>query len=125
MEIKTAHIVDLGRGPQLEGHRLTVMDVFYYLHRGYDFDFIRQAMPSLSREAFDTIADYVNEHRAELIEKDRQIEDRIQREIADQQARGAIFGTPDENLTAEQRAAGLKKKMMEKLAEKNGARHPG
>ena len=35
---QTVRIVDLGRGPQIEGHRLTVMDVFYYLHRGYDFD---------------------------------------------------------------------------------------
>jgi hypothetical protein len=33
MDSKTVRIVDIGRGPQIEGHRLTVMDVFYYLHR--------------------------------------------------------------------------------------------
>jgi hypothetical protein len=34
MNTKKIQIVDLGRGPQIEGHRLTVMDVFYYLHHG-------------------------------------------------------------------------------------------
>ena len=48
-ETQIVQIVDLGRGPQIEGHRLTVMDVFYYLHRGYDFDFVHMAMPSLPR----------------------------------------------------------------------------
>jgi hypothetical protein len=35
MQIKSARIVDRGRGPQIEGSRVTVMDVFRYLHRGY------------------------------------------------------------------------------------------
>jgi hypothetical protein len=43
-ERPAVQIADLGRGPQIEGYRLTVMDVFYYLHRGYEFDFIHQAM---------------------------------------------------------------------------------
>src|SRR5207248_564481 len=34
----TIEIVDRGCGPQLSASRITVMDVFYYLHRGYDFD---------------------------------------------------------------------------------------
>lgn len=68
-------IVDLGRGPQIEGHRLTVMDVFYYLHRGYDFDFIHAAMPSLTREQFDAVVEYVNAHHDELVEKDRRVQD--------------------------------------------------
>ena len=46
--LKTIRIVDTGRGPQIEGSRITVMDVFYYLRRGYDFDFIHRAMPSLT-----------------------------------------------------------------------------
>src|SRR5690242_15890028 len=68
-------IVDLGRGPQIEGHRLTVMDVFYYLHRGYDFDFIHQAMPSLTRDQFDAVVEYVGQHHDELVEKDRRVEE--------------------------------------------------
>lgn len=46
-------IVDRGRGPQLSTSRITVLAVFYYLHRGYDYDCIRQAIASLSREEFD------------------------------------------------------------------------
>src|SRR4051812_12802291 len=90
-----ARIVDIGRGPQIEGHRLTVMDVFYYLHRGYDFDFIHQAMPSLTREQFDAVVEYVNQHHAELVEADRRVEERIRREVAAQRARGGIFAEED------------------------------
>src|SRR5436309_10780932 len=88
MEAKTIQIVDYGRGAQLEGHRLTVMDVFYYLHRGRDFDFIHRAMPSLTREQFDAVVEYVNEHRDELEENDRRIEDRIKKGIEEQRAKG-------------------------------------
>jgi hypothetical protein len=42
-------IIDVGRGPQLSGSRITALDVFYYLHRVYDFDFIQRAIPSLTR----------------------------------------------------------------------------
>ena len=71
MNNKIVRIVDIGRGPQIEGHRLTVMDVFYYLHRGHDFDFIHRAMPTLTREQFDAVAAYVKEHHDELVEEDR------------------------------------------------------
>jgi hypothetical protein len=56
MSTETVQIIDRGRGPQLSTSRITVLDVFYYLHRGYDFTFIHRAMPSLSREEFDAIA---------------------------------------------------------------------
>ena len=72
MKTETLQIVDRGRGPQLSTSRITVLDVFYYLHRNYDFDLIHQAMPSLSREEFDAIVAYVTEHHEELVEKDRQ-----------------------------------------------------
>ena len=68
--MKTVQIIDLGRGPQIEGSRITVMDVFYYLHRGRDFDFTRRAMPSLTREQFDAVVAYVSEHHDELAEKE-------------------------------------------------------
>jgi uncharacterized protein (DUF433 family) len=124
MQTSTVRIVDLGRGPQIAGHRLTVMDVFYYLHRGYDFDLIHQAMPSLTREQFDAVVQYVNEHRDELIERDRRVEEFHKRGMEAQRARGGIFAASDENLTTEERVARLKEKMMQKPAEKNGARHP-
>src|SRR5437773_1164586 len=107
MNAKPIQIVDLGRGPQIEGHRLTVMDVFYYLHRGYDFDFIHRAMPSLTREQFDAVVAYVNEHRDELVEEDRRVDEFHQLGMEAQRARGGIFAESDEHLTAEERIARL------------------
>jgi len=118
----TIQIVDRGRGPQLSTSRLTVLDVFYYLHRGHDFEFIHRAMPSLTREEFDAVVAYVHEHRDELIERDRRAEDLIQRGVAEQRARGGIFTESDASLTTEERIARLTEKI--KLREQNGARHP-
>ncbi len=124
MQTNTIRIVDVGRGPQIEGHRLTVMDVFYYLHRGYDFAFIHQVMPSLTPEQFDTVVEYVNEHRGELVERDGRVEEFHKRGMEAQRARGGVFAENDENVTTEERVARLKEKMKHKLTEKNGARHP-
>src|ERR1700722_13269567 len=88
MSPKRVRIVDIGRGPQIEGHRLTVMDVFYYLHRGYDFDFIHRAMPTLTRDQFDAVVEYVKDHRDELAEMDRRVEERNKQGIAEQKAKG-------------------------------------
>jgi uncharacterized protein (DUF433 family) len=123
MNTNTVRIVDVGRGPQIEGHRLTVMDVFYYLHRGYDFDFIRRAMPSLTREQFDAVVAYVNAHHDELVEKDRRVDEFHEHGMEAQHARGGIFAENNETLTTEERVARLKDKMARKLAENNGARH--
>ncbi len=124
MNVTKVRIVDVGRGPQIEGHRLTVMDVFYYVHRGYEFDFIQRAMPSLTREQFDAVVEYVNEHRDELAEKDRRVDEFHQRGIEAQRARGGVFAESDEGLTTDERVARLREKMRSKLAERNGARHP-
>jgi uncharacterized protein (DUF433 family) len=111
METCKVRIVDIGRGPQIEGHRLTVMDVFYYLHRGYDFDFIHQAMPSLTREQFDAVVEYANLHSEELVEMDRQVDEFHRREIEAQHARGGIFAPSEEHLTTAERVARLREKM--------------
>src|SRR5438270_9104354 len=96
MKTKTVRIIEIGRGPQIEGHRLTVMDVFYYLHRGYDFDFIHRAMPTLTREQFDAVVEYVHGHHDELVEKDRRVEEFHQRGMEAQRARGGVFAESDE-----------------------------
>jgi uncharacterized protein (DUF433 family) len=117
-------IIDVGRGPQIEGHRLTVMDVFYYLHRGHNFDFIRRAMPTLSREQFDAVVAYVNEHHDELVQKDRRLQRRIRRGMADQKAKGLTHEI-DQTVPVEERAARLKEKLRRRLkeqAERNGGR---
>jgi hypothetical protein len=123
MKTATIEIVDRGRGPQLSTTRITVLDIFYYLHRGYDFDFIHQAMPSLTREEFDVVNDYVKAHYDELVEKDRKADEFHQRGMDAQHAKGGLFAPTDENLTTAERVARLKEKLTAK-AEKNGAGHP-
>ena len=117
-------LVDRGRGLQLSTSRITVMDVFYYLHRGYDFAVIHDIMPSLTHEEFDLIAAYVKDHYDELASKDRRIEEFHQRGIDAQRARGGIFAGSDDNLTTEERVARLKERLRQVQAEKNGARPP-
>src|SRR5439155_22222366 len=97
-------IIDRGRGPQLSTSRITVLDVFYYLRRGHDFDFIRRAMPSLTREEFDTAVEYVADHRDELIEQDRRAEESIRRGIEEQRANG-LYNDIDESIPPEERLA--------------------
>src|SRR6266446_2726432 len=104
MKTKTVRIVDVGRGPQIEGHRLTVLDVFYYLHRGHDFDFVHRALPNLTREQFDAVVEYVNAHRDELVQQDRRIQERIRQGIADQKSKGLIPEI-DPSVPVEERAA--------------------
>ena len=116
-------IVNRGCGPQLSTTRLTVMDVFYYLHRGYDFDFIHMAMPSLSREEFDVVVEYVKTHYDEMVERDRRSDEFVRKGIEAQRARGGIFAEVDENLSTEERVARLKAKIRQLQAEKNGAVH--
>src|ERR1700733_11829625 len=102
MKTENVSIVDHGRGPQLSTSRITVLDVFYYLHGGYDFDFIYRAMPSLTRMEFVLISAYVNDHHDELVEKDRRADEFHQRGMAEQRARGGIFAPSDENLSTEE-----------------------
>jgi hypothetical protein len=124
MKTETIEIVDRGRGPQLSTTRITVLDIFYYLHRGYGFDEIQQVMPSLTREGFDVVADFIKAHHSELVEQDRRADEFHKRGMEAQHAKGGIFAAADENLTTEERVARLKEKIKQKQAEKNGARHP-
>jgi len=119
MKTETIHIVERGRGPQLSTSRLTVLDVFYYLHRGYDFDFIHQAMPSLSREEFDVAVDYVNAHHAEMVERDRRAEEFVQRGIAEQKAKG-LYEEIDDSVPVEERARRMTERLRRQLPERNG-----
>jgi hypothetical protein len=117
-------IVDQGRGPQLSTTRITVLDVFYYLHRGYQFDAIQQIMPALSREEFDVVVEYVKANHDQLVQSDRRAEQFIRRSILEQTAKG-LSRTSDESVPLEQRLARLKEKMRQRIAEKNGEGHPG
>jgi uncharacterized protein (DUF433 family) len=125
MKTETIEIVDRGRGPQLSTTRITVLDIFYWLHRGYDWEHIQRTMPSLTRAEFDVVMEYVNQHREELVEKDRRAEEYQEKRIAEQYARGGIFAPPDQNMTTEERVARLREIMKKRIAEKNGEGHPG
>ena len=125
MKTETIEIIEHRRGPQLSTTRITVLDIFYWLHRGYGWDKIHHSMPTLTREEFDVVMDYVNQHHDELVEKDRLADERTERRIAEQHARGGIFAPPDENMTTEEWIARLREKMNKRIAEKNGEGHPG
>jgi len=113
MNTNKVRIIDVGRGPQIEGHRITVMDVFYYVHRDCDFEFIQTAMPSLKREEYEAAMEYIRGHYEELAEKDEQIEERNRRGIEEQKAKGLYFEI-DESIPLEQRLATLKQKLIAK-----------
>jgi hypothetical protein len=74
-------IIDRSRGPQLSTSRITQLGAFYYLCRGDDFDLVHPAMPTLTREEFDVVVEYVEAHRVEMIEQDRRAEERIRHGI--------------------------------------------
>src|SRR5260370_32868900 len=114
MATSTVHIVDIGLGPQIEGERLTVLDVFYYLHRGHDFDFIHRALPRLTREQFDAVVDYASGHHDELVAADSYVEKCNQQAIAEQTAKG-LHREIDTSIPVEARAGRLKEKMRRKV----------
>src|ERR1700722_17267565 len=99
MKTETIEIVDRGRGPQLSTTRITVLDVFYWIHRGYGWEEISDLLPTLSLEEISVVKDYVAKHHAELVEKDRLAEEFKEKRIAEQRARGGIFAGPDPNQT--------------------------
>jgi uncharacterized protein (DUF433 family) len=123
MKTETIEIIDRGRGPQLSTTRITVMDIFYWSHRGYSWDDIRKEMPTLSQEELDVAIDYIDKHHDELVERDRAVEAIIQQRIAEQHARPG-FGPPDPNIPREERIERLKAKFRKRIAEKNGEGHP-
>jgi uncharacterized protein (DUF433 family) len=117
-------IVDRGRGPQLSTSRITVLDVFYYLHRGHDFDVIHEAMPTLTREEFDAVVGYVAAHRGALVEQDHRAEEAIRRGIAEQRAKG-LAPDIDESIPLAERIARLRARLHQRLAGTTGDRAAG
>src|SRR5438128_11439117 len=107
MKTRPVAIFDYGRGPELADSRLTVMDIFYYLHRGHGFDFIKQALPSLSREQFAAALEYIKDHRDELVERDRRAEEFIRAGISEQKAKG-LYSDIDESVPQSERIERLK-----------------
>lgn len=70
------NIIDKGRGPQLSTSRITVQDLVPYFQLNYNYDEILQVMPSLSVPEIQAVERYVDEHREEVMAKDRRIRER-------------------------------------------------
>lgn len=78
-ELREPRIIDRGRGPQLEGTRITVFAIMEYLEGGGSVGQIATAMPSLSLEQIEYAIAYIEEHRDELLPDYYQIMTRIAR----------------------------------------------
>jgi uncharacterized protein (DUF433 family) len=68
-------IVDLGRGPQLVGTRVTVPDLLPYFQAGYTHAEIAEVMP-LTLDEIGAVRQYIEEHREAVLEEDRVIRER-------------------------------------------------
>ncbi|HEY2410782.1 MAG TPA: DUF433 domain-containing protein [Pirellulaceae bacterium] len=63
--IRTPRIIDRGRGPEIEGTRITVYDVMDYRKHGWHRDRIA-ALFSLSSDQIQTAFDYIAAHEQEV-----------------------------------------------------------
>ena len=109
-------ILELGRGPTLEGTRFTVYDMVPYLKRGRHPAYIA-AMCGLEVEQVEALIQYIEEHKEAVMAWDRVIEERNAR------------GNPPEIRAKLEASRGKARARCEELKRKrqqegNGARHP-
>lgn len=63
--MKEARIIDRGRGPEIEGTRITVCDIFEYGCAGWECDAIAATL-RLSPRQVRAALDYIREHELEV-----------------------------------------------------------
>jgi uncharacterized protein (DUF433 family) len=73
-----ARIIELGRGPTIEGSRITVFDVLHYHQAGWYRDEIA-AFFRLSSRQVQVALQYIEEHKEEVMATNAKIEARIAR----------------------------------------------
>jgi uncharacterized protein (DUF433 family) len=113
-------LIDRGRGLQLSNNRITVADLVPYFRHGRSYEEIMHAMPSLTPSEIALVEAYYREHKDELDERDRKIdEDWAERARLQQLRFPPLEGTPEE------RRAKLWKKLQEKLAAQKNGSAPG
>jgi len=114
-------LVDRGRGLQLSNNRITVADLVPYFRRGFSYQEIMHAMPSLTTAEIALVEDYYLKHKEELDDRDRRIDEYREEQAQLQRLRFPRFeGTPEE------RMAYLRKRLQEKLAaQQNGSASGG
>lgn len=72
---------DRGRGPELRRIRLTVNDLFPYFECGKFTDAELLSVFPITQAELDALRDYITEHREEVVEVNRRVDERIRREI--------------------------------------------
>jgi uncharacterized protein (DUF433 family) len=72
MVAMTTTIIDRGRGPEIEGTRITVYDVLDYRKHGWHRDRIA-AMFRLSSQDVQAAFDYIDQHKVEVMESYQKI----------------------------------------------------
>jgi hypothetical protein len=76
---------DRGRGPELRSCRITVYDLIPYLESpNYRDEYPLEAWQVVTREELDVLKRFIADHREEMMAEHRRIEERIQREMAEQ-----------------------------------------
>jgi uncharacterized protein (DUF433 family) len=73
-----ARIIELGRGPTIQGSRITVFDVLYYHQAGWHRDEIA-CLFRLSSRQVEVALRYIEEHKEEVMATNAEIEARIAR----------------------------------------------
>ena len=71
-------VIELGRGPTLEGTRFTVFDIIPLLQKGRHVDYI-SAVYDLTREEVQALLRYIEEHQETVMAANAAIEARIAR----------------------------------------------
>jgi uncharacterized protein (DUF433 family) len=113
-------IIDRGRGLQLSTSRVTVQDLVPYFQDNCSDDEIIHWIPILTAEEIGVVRQYYADHRAALDEQDCRIREQTAEAVQLQRQR-----FPEPEGTAEERMARLRELLQKRLAERNGADHPG
>jgi hypothetical protein len=87
--IEINHLMyDRGRGPELRSCRITIYDLLPYLLSGQftDAQILTDVFRMISADELEALKQYIDEHRDEVMEKHRQIEETIRKRIEEQAA---------------------------------------
>jgi uncharacterized protein (DUF433 family) len=92
-------LVDRGRGLQLSTSRITVADLVPYFRRGSSYLEIMHGIPSLTQAEIAVVEAYYHEHREELDERDRKVDEYREEQTRLQRLRFPVFeGTQEERM---------------------------
>jgi uncharacterized protein (DUF433 family) len=73
-----ARIIDRGRGPEIEGTRITVFDIWDYAKQTWHRDLIAATL-RLSSDQVQAALDYIEQHKAEVLAEYERILERARR----------------------------------------------